>query len=416
MMSSASIEMPAAALRVLAVTNLFPSPVEPQRAPYNRQQFAALARRAVVRVLVPVFWYQWRPFRFPDSDYDGVEARYFPFFYPPRVLENVHGSAMRASLVATQLRAARRFKPDVLLASWLHPDAYGAVGLARRLAIPLVAKAHGSDANVLSDTPARRREIAAVLRQASGIVAVSEALRSKLIELGAPAQLTRVVYNGVDRIRFSPGARDAACARSGLDPALHHILYVGNLKVSKGCEDLIRAFARFASAASPNARLVFAGDGPHQARIKSLAAGSGLDDRIRFLGTTSHEQLPDLYRAAEVVCLPSHSEGVPNVLLEAMACGTPIVATRVGGIPEVVPACAGVLIEPRDTAALAQALASVRARTWDRDAIVEHARRFDWSESAAQLERILVRAARGEAPDLASDCESAAPADGPSRV
>ncbi|HSN69946.1 MAG TPA: glycosyltransferase family 4 protein [Steroidobacteraceae bacterium] len=379
-------------LRVLAVSNLFPSPVEPHRATYNRQQFAALARSVDLQVLVPVYWHQWRSRDYPDTEFDGVRATYFPFVYPPRVLPGLHGPAMGFSLLATKRRVARRFDPHVVLASWLHPDAYGAAGLARSLRCPLVVKVHGSDANVLATVPARRRQIESVLKAADAIVAVSEALRSRLLELGAPAATTAVVYNGVDRALFRPGNRAQAKTQLGLDPAHRHVLYVGNLKVSKGCEDLLRAIAAASDRVAEDVRFVFAGSGPDRARILALAEALGVTGRTDFVGTVAHSELPEWYRAADLVCLPSHNEGVPNVLLESMACGVPIVATRVGGIPEVVPECAGLLVQPQAIEELSDALIAALDRPWEPSSITQHAERFDWQRSADALLEVLRRA------------------------
>jgi len=395
-------------MRVLAVSNLFPSPVEPHRATYNRQQFGELARLVDLRVAVPVYWHQWRPAQYPDAQFEGVPATYFPYFYPPRILARLHGPAMAWSLLAAQRRAAREFAPHVVFASWLHPDAYGALRLARYLRVPLVVKVHGNDANVLAEIPARRAQIARVLATAHSVIAVSAALRQRLLELGARPQSTCVVYNGVDRTLFRPGSRAAAKARLELEPHLRYVLYVGNLKVTKGCEDLLRAVPALRSRTGPNVRFVFAGSGPERTRIVELAETLGVGSAVHFVGAVAHDRLPDWYRAADLVCLPSHAEGVPNVLLEAMACGVPIVATRVGGIPEVVPSTAGILIEPHDVDALANALADALAHGWASEALITHASQFDWRRSAAAVYEVLARAAGHEAGPGAPVYRSAA--------
>jgi glycosyltransferase involved in cell wall biosynthesis len=400
-------------LKVLVVSNLFPTPVEPDRATYNRQQFAALASSADLRVAVPVYWHQWRRRDFPDTEFDGVPASYFPFFYPPRVLERLHGLGMVLSLRAAEGRRAHAARPDVILASWLHPDAYGAADLARDLRIPLVVKVHGSDANVLASVPARAAQIRQVLAHADAVVAVSAALRARLLELGARPQRTVVIYNGVDRERFRPGDRLAARARLHLDPAARYVLYVGNLKVSKGCEDLLHAIAEARGTFGPDVRFVFAGGGPDRDRLLALADSLGIESCVQFVGTQSHGSLPDWYRAADLVCLPSHNEGVPNVLLESMACGVPVVATRVGGVPEVVPPEAGLLVEPRQVAQLAEALLTALERPWQADAIAKYAARFDWSRSAGALHDVLQRAVAGED---AGETPRAGEAESPSSV
>jgi len=310
------------------------------------------------------------------------------------VLERLHGPLMGVSLLAGQLRAARRFSPHVILASWLHPDGYGAARLARALGVPLVVKAHGSDANVLSASPARREQVQHVLARADAVIAVSAALRDRLLALGARKASTCVVYNGVDRALFRPGDRAAARSTLGLEHGARYVLYVGNLKVSKGCEDLLHAIAAAAGGIEPDVRLVFAGSGPDSNRIVDLATSLRIENRVQFLGGVSHDMLPVWYRSADLVCLPSHNEGVPNVLLEAMACGVPVVATRVGGIPEVVPRQAGLLVEARDVIALHEALLVALNQSWPTGDITRHAERFDWTTSARAVRAILERVTR----------------------
>ncbi len=156
--------------------------------------------------------------------------------------------------------------------------------------------------------------------------------------------------------------------------------------------DLLEAFPALL-AKYPSARLAYVGAGACQGPLMERARVLGCAERIYLAGAVPHAETADWFRAADLLCLPSHNEGVPNVVLEAMACGTPVVATRVGGIPEVLPEHAGMLVPLHDCGALSDALIQASERSWDTQAIVEHASRFRWSDNVDQLGQILQAAA-----------------------
>jgi len=384
-------------MKLLVLTNLFPTPWDPLRGAFNRQQFERLGRRHELHVLTAVDFRERLRGRRGSVEVPGLRTGHFVFVYPPRFGRALHAGCWLLSLLLQRGRRLRTAGYDGILASWAYPDAVAAGWLARLLGIPYVVKVHGSDLNVQATHALRRPQIAASLRGAAAVVAVSRALAGKAVALGADPSRVHAIYNGVDAARFAPGDRTAARARLGLagmgGPLL---LYVGNLKASKGCLDLLEAHAALAIA-QPQARLVYVGEGASRGALLARARALGIESRVQLAGAMPHEALPDWFRAADLLCLPSHNEGVPNVVLEAMACGTPVVATRVGGIPEVVPAHAGLLVPPGDPVALADALAVAAARTWDHAAIAEHAHGFGWDSNIDRLDAVLQQATRGEA-------------------
>ncbi len=380
-------------LRILALTNLFPSRWDPHRGAFNRQQFERLGQRHEVEVITAVPLperLRQGASRIPVT-VQGLRLRTFVFVYLPRVARSLHAFFWAASLLAQQGLHLLRGRYDCVLASWAYPDAAAAGWLARRMGWPYVVKVHGSDLNVQAEDPARRPQVRRALGGARAVIAVSQALADKAVALGVDPSRVHVVYNGVDHVRFAPGDRGSARARLGLPAAGRILLYVGNLKASKGCLDLLEAFAA-AGLAQGDARLVFVGAGECRAALLARAAALGCADAVALPGAVDHAGLVHWYRAADLLCLPSHNEGVPNVVLEAMACGTPVVATRVGGIPEVVPEAVGVLVPPHDRAALAQALLDALARPWDTARVLAHARRFSWERNLEQLDGILATA------------------------
>lgn len=380
-------------MRILALTNLFPSAWDPHRASFNRQQFERLARLHELEVMVAIdFRERWRGPSGPAPEPGRLRTSDFTFWYPPRIGRSLHGLAWYASLQLQHRARLRRGRYDLLLASWGYPDAVGTARLARRLGLPYVVKVHGSDINLQAGHRLRRMQIASALRGARAVIAVSDALAARVRALGVDGDRVHLLYNGVDGERFRPGDRAAARRELGLAADAPLVLYVGNLKQAKGCLDLLEAFPA-ALARHPQARLAFVGAGAAAPALRRRARELGLEAQVTLAGARPHGQLPAWMQAADLLCLPSHNEGVPNVVLEAMACGLPVVATRVGGIPEVLPAEAGVLVEAHDRAALGDALADALGRDWPREPILGHAARFRWDDNVERLDRILRDAA-----------------------
>lgn len=379
-------------MNILALTNLYPSAWDPRRAAYNRQQFTRLGQRDRVVVMAAVPWPLRLRARQAAPANGGIEVRRFTFFYLPGIQPAWQPACWFASLWAQHGRWLREQRIDCLLASWAFPDAVAVARLARRLRKPYVVKVHGSDINVMAREPARCAAIRSTLQGAAAVVAVSRALAAAVVELGVESTRVQVIYNGVDAERFAPGDRRAARQRLGVPVDGRRLLYVGNLKASKGCLDLIEALPVLLRA-EPATVVVFVGAGPDRAALLQRIEQLGLTRQVLLAGEVNHEQLPDQYRAADLVCLPSHNEGVPNVLLEAMACGVPVLATRVGGIPEVVPEVAGALVPAGDPAALAAALPVALERRWDTAAIRRHAEGFRWDDNVDAIHRVLADAA-----------------------
>lgn len=399
-------------MKVLVVTNLFPTPWDPRRGTFNRQQFQRLAERHEVHVLTAVDFRERMAGKSGNADVNGIECDYFTFFHPPGFGRFLNALCFFACLMWQRGRELREADYDVMLASWAYPDAAGAAWVARLLGIPYVVKVHGSDLNVQAEFRLRRPQVRSALRGAAGVVAVSRALACKAVALGAESGAVETIYNGVDTRLFHRGDRRAARERLNLPPDAPIVLYVGNLKATKGCHDLVEAFPALV-ACHPDARLVYVGDGTCRGSLEGRAAALCLAPAVHFAGAVDHAALTDWFRAANVLCLPSHNEGVPNVVLEAMACGTPIVATAVGGIPEVVTDHAGILVPPHQPHELGAALVEAFERHFDPAAIAAHAATFRWDENIDRLERVLLRAVAG-ARSLPQS--SATPPDQPGRL
>lgn len=345
-------------MRVLALTNLYPTPFQPHRAPFVRHQLRLLAERHPVRVVAPVAWADearallaGQP-RGRRVTHDGLSVEHPVYWYPPHVGRRWYGHFFARSVRGAVRRAVREFRPDVLFAPWAYPDGWAAVRLGRAAGLPVVLQVHGSDVRLLDAYPARRKPTAAAVAQADGVVAVSRDLADRVVALGAAPGRVRVIRDGVDPAIFHPGPKAAARDRVGLPPGGPVVLFIGNLVPVKAVDVLLAAAARLPA----DVRLMIAGAGPLRKTLEAQAARLGLEGRVTFLGARPQPELADWYRAADAFVLPSHSEGTPNVLLEASACGTPWVATNVGGIPDLAPLGASRLVPPGDPAALAAAV------------------------------------------------------------
>ncbi|HKB02903.1 MAG TPA: glycosyltransferase [Gemmataceae bacterium] len=353
-------------MRILTMTSVFPSPVQPHYAPYNRHQLAALTGRHEVRVINPILWTvelgaRWRgKAALPDdrrSTVDGIPVEHPRYWYPPKVLRGWYGHCYRRSVRRAFDRAVANFRPDLVFAPWAYPDGWAAVRLGARANLPVVVKLHGSDVRLAGQFAGRVGQTARAVCQADGVVAVSQDLANHADGLGADPRRIRVVYDGVDASVFRPGSLAASRKRLGLPADGNILLFIGNLVPVKGLDVLIRACGRLARAGTEFTCLMI-GQGPLRASLERQAAAEGLRDRVRLLGSKPHADLADWYRAANLFVLSSHSEGVPCVLLEAAACGTPFVASRVGGIPEIAHFGPSRLVPPGNPDELARAIAA----------------------------------------------------------
>jgi glycosyltransferase involved in cell wall biosynthesis len=263
---------------------------------------------------------------------------------------------MWASAGGRLRRAIRELRPDCLISYWVHPDGEVATRAAREAGIPSSVIVGGSDVLILPNQSVRRRKrVLSVLHATDAIVTVGGQLRDHVIGLGLPADKVHVVYQGVDPRQFCPGDRSASRRSLGITEDVPTLLFVGNLVPVKGLEVLLGACALLRERGTAF-RLYLVGDGPQRAALEARGAQLGLSDVVTFVGAIAQPQLPNWYRAADLTVLASHSEGIPNVLRESMACGTPFVATRVGGIHEISGDCANRLVPPGDQGALAEAI------------------------------------------------------------
>ena len=383
-------------MRVLSISTLFPSPARPLFGIFVANSMRALAARSVDLVMVnPIGLPPWplssrEPYAGlrgigPTSLVGDLTVHHPRFTLIPRIGgdSNPRRIARAVLPLARRLHAEKPF--DLVDAQFFFPDGPAAAEIARALGLPLSIKARGADIHYWGSRPKARRQMLAAARQASGLLAVAQALAGDMTALGMPEDRIAIHYTGVDHDRFKPVARAEARARfpelSGFTGPL--LASVGALIPRKGQAFAIEALVR---PGLESARLALAGAGEDEARLRDLAAGLGLEGRVHFLGQVDHARLPALLAAADVMVLPSASEGLANAWIEALACGTPLVIPDIAGAREVVKDASAGRIAERDAEAIAAAVLDLLVDPPLPAAVAANAGDFSWNKNAERLE------------------------------
>jgi glycosyltransferase involved in cell wall biosynthesis len=377
-------------LNVLTLSTLFPDMSRPNFGVFVERQARELASRDGVRVTViaPLGIPPWplstakryaplralpRKERWKDLT---VYRPTFPIIPKFGGRMNVHSMTRAILPLVKHLHAQHPF--DIIDASFFFPDGPVAQRLSRALGIPYSVKARGADIHYWGTRSGTRTMVKRAAEDAAGLLAVSDAMRRSMARMGIDADKIRVHYTGVDLDRFEVADRTAAKEALGFEGPV--VLCVGALIPRKGQELLVRALPQL-----PAVTLLFAGQGQYRRSLENLAAELGVDRRIGFLGSVPHDRLPRIYAAADVMALPSSSEGLANAWVEALACGTPIVISDVGGARELLDRPEAGQIVEREPDAIAAAINAILYNPPDRDAVRETARRFTWSANGDAL-------------------------------
>lgn len=375
---------------IAVVTDLFPVSDQPHLGWPVYRTVEALRRFADIHVVCPSASIPWseRPV-LPGHEVKEFQIDLpFTFFEFPvlPLLSRPWNGAVCARFLYPHLA---RLRPDLVLNYWLYPEGYAALKVGRALGIPVIVSARGSDLRRIPD-PLTGRKVAQTVRGADQVLTVSENLRQHAIRLGAAPYRVTSIPNGTEFRTFYRRDQQGVRQELGVSADEQIVLYIGRFSQDRGLMELLMAFARLA-ADWPRLRLVCLGSGPLRDDMLTCAAVCGIRDRLYLPGDQGQLKATWL-NAADLLCLPSYSEGCPKVIIEAVSCGCPVVASAVGAIPELVnPQCA-ILVPPENVDRLAQGLSEALSHTWDRATISSDFAR-SWNDVARETFEVCCRTA-----------------------
>jgi len=400
-------------LKLLVITNLFPNRIEPERGIFNYYQLFCLQAIHKITVVAPVpwfprllmsrYWERWSRFaKVPKQEtINGIKVYHPRYLMIPWAGRTFHHQLFGAGINRLVRGLCEDACIDALVATWAYPDIVASARLAEKLRLPFFAKVHGSDIDFLAWRPRRRRAVGPALRGSRKVICVSDTLRAKVNQLGVPLQDIALIRNGVDQKRFRIRSRNKCREALGVPHDRPMILFVGSLDWVKGGALLPRVVAALTPVMGHKPLLYMIGAGPLRSSIEQEIEASGLWEDVHLLGQRPHAEVPLWLGAANVLCVPSREEGCPNIILEALACGRPVVATKAGGIPEVVrDGENGVLVAVEDTPAMAASLQQALAKTWDARAIRRSVSARGWEETAREIDQLLCSDQQARTEDL----------------
>ncbi len=383
-------------LKVATFTTVFPNFSEPSLGTFVRTRIHHVAVLADVEVISPIAWmtYSGFPRRMPKLRTRAEEAAgnkvpvvHPRWFYPPA------GGALNALLLFLQalpgvLRLRRVFPFQVIDAHFAHPDGTAAALLALCLKLPFTVTLRGVE--VEHARPALRRAIMRwSLRRAGRVICVSENLRGLAISLGVAPERAVVIPNGVNTDVFFPRDRQHCRSKHSLPSEARLVLSAGHLIELKGHHRIVRAVKSMIDSGMP-VKLVIAGGagrrGAYREELHRLVDELHVREAVTFAGEVTPDALAELMCAADVFCLASSREGWPNVVHEALSCGTPVVATKVGAVPELLTSDRyGIIVRPNDAVDLEAGLKTALSHSWDRNAISQWGRARSWDQVAREV-------------------------------
>lgn len=380
-------------IKTLLFSTLFPSSVRPVHGIFVETRLRELLKTGEVetKVVAPVPWFPFSGKRFgeygqfaatPGFEHrNGIDVSHPRYFLPPKVGMNVAPHTLAACAMPTIRKLLQDgFDFDLIDAHYYYPDGVAAGIIAKQLGKPFVVTARGTDLNLIPQHAYPRKLIIQTAAAAFASIGVCKALMDSLAGLGAEPNKLHVFRNGVDLERFRPEEASLTRKKLGLPGDRTILLSVGHLVERKGHHIAIEALVKLPE----NVFLVIAGSGPERQSLEALAGKLGVADKVRFTGQLENSDLRSWYSAADALVLCSSREGWANVLLESMACGTPVIATNIWGTPEVVSTpVAGRLMADRTPAALALSFAALFADYPSRADVRAHAEKFSWETTTA---------------------------------
>lgn len=396
---------PASKVRLLVFSTVFPNAAQPHHGVFVRERMRGLPPEVEVQVVAPTPWFPFvsglrpgfRPAVPREEVQDGVRVLHPRYLSVPGILKCLDGVFLFLSTLPTLFRLRKTFRFDAIDAHFIYPEGLAAVLHGRVFRVPALITLRGM-LPLLVRYRLRRPQLRFALKRAARLIAVSESLKQDAAALGVDR--ARVIENGIDPGLFRPIGRIEARRSLGLPEDDPLLVSVGTLAPRKGFHLVMQAMVGL----RPDLRFAIVGgagaEGAMESELRSLAARLGLEDRVIFAGPRGRGELAAWYSAADLFVLASGHEGCPNVVIEAIACGTPVVATPVGNVPELIQGV-GIVVE-REVPALAAAIQDAIAREWDREAIRARIESRTWAAVGREVMEEVRAAIEQEKPGRAS--------------
>jgi glycosyltransferase involved in cell wall biosynthesis len=385
-------------MKVLVFTHLFPNTKSPTLGVFIKERMLHFSKinGCEIKVVAPVPYFppininkRWFYFsQIPKKEMvQGVEVYHPRYFQTPKVGMSFYGLSMYPSALKKAKQIRKQFDFDLIDAHWVYPDSFAAVLLSRFFKKPLIVSARGGDINLYSKDFLIKKLIVYTLNNAKRVIAVSNALKSAMVDLGITESKIIVIPNGVDIKKFHAVEKEKSRRFLNIPLDKKIILTVASLRKIKGLSLLIEAISEIIhEVKKSDVMLLIIGEGEERKSIARQIARLKLKGHVKLLGAKAHETLFQWYSAADIFCLPSSTEGWPNVIFESLACGTPVVASSVGGVPEIIISDDyGTLVKERTGKAFASAIIKALDRKWDPDKMIEYAKRNTWVQVAQNV-------------------------------
>ncbi|WP_339744276.1 glycosyltransferase [uncultured Rubinisphaera sp.] len=375
-------------MNILFLSSIFPDAQNPSRGTFNYETCCALKRAgANVRVISPQAWTEVIKSRTKTEPTEGlvhqqIQVEYPTYWYPPKILRSQYGHFYWKSIQKSLEKVLTNWDPDFVLSYWAHPDGDAGLRLAEAINKPCGVIIGGSDVLILPKESGRRKPIVRVLQHSDLVLTVSQGLANVVESYDVPAERVVPVYQGVDIEHFKPADKEQARVWLGMDPARPLLLWVGRMVGVKNLEMLIAA-AEMKANRGDDFVLCLAGDGPLRGHLEKVIQQKDLEGIVSLVGSVGHQDLPTWYQAADVTLLCSHSEGLPNVFRESLACGTPFVSTDVGSISEIANPKYSMLVESGDVNGFVHAIDEVLQGPHQENA--EQAPVRSWDDMAEEI-------------------------------
>ncbi|MEK7703134.1 MAG: glycosyltransferase family 4 protein [Nitrospirota bacterium] len=371
--------------RLIVVSSLFPNREQPTKGIFNKHRVSHLLNHFDVKVISPLPWGLQRELPAKDT-IDNIAVDYPRYFMIPKIGRSLYGFFYGLSLFPFMKRLFKQFSWDAMLVNWAYPDAFGMMIINRFFRRPLFIYVLGSDINIYTRFFLRRLLIVSALKKATKVFAVADQLRDKMVALGVDKDAIVVVQTGVDTDIFYPMDKTRCREQLGLPIEKKVVLFVGGLVPVKGLPFLMEA-ARLLIKKNKDLIFLMIGDGKDRKSLQRTIAQGQMEKAVFLLGGKPHSEIPLWMNTCDLFCLPSLSEGCPNVVMEALACGRPVVGTDVGDVSRLIlkGTGGGYVVPPKNSQALSEAIDRALGQTWDSAQLSELILEYRWDRTAEKI-------------------------------